>query len=231
MRRGAGAQMSYRRRHDRRARRPSVRDLASTTHSGALAALSVLRRIVLTAAAGLVLCSVTPAGFGWTPTVVVSGSMAPAVRTGDLVVASPVTPAEVHHLAMGTVVLVEDPAKGDANAVRDSTPVPAENLRGQARLRIPALGLPAAWVRNGQYAPAAAFAILVAIAVFWRAPRAHDRPDPGTGGHGRHRSHPARHRAAGSTRRRAGFASSQVGWRAADRSNARHGLVVATPMS
>lgn len=184
--------MVYRGRHARRDRTVQLRGLFTTTRSGGLGVLSVGRRAVLAAAAGLILCSVAPAAFGWTTAVVASGSMTPSVRTGDIVAASPVAPAEIRRIAPGTVVLVEDPAaqgklllhrlvdftpdgrmitKGDANAVPDSMPVPPGNLRGRARLRIPALGLPMVWFQHGDYAPVAALGFLGAITLCWR-PRA-----------------------------------------------------------
>jgi hypothetical protein len=63
-----------------------------TARSGGRAALAAVRPTVLAAAAGLILCSVASAAFGRTTRVVVSGSMAPAVRTGDIVAASLVAP-------------------------------------------------------------------------------------------------------------------------------------------
>ncbi len=174
-------------------RRTSLRRLSARAGNRVLTALDALRQLLLTAAAGLILCSVVPVFFGWITTVVVSGSMEPAIHTGDIVVASPVDPAMVGRLAPGTVVLVEDPAvpgrtllhrlvkytpdgrliiRGDANAVADSTPVPVANVRGMARLRIPGLGLPVIWVQHGQYAAVVALAVLALITVFWRPRRA-----------------------------------------------------------
>jgi len=165
-----------------------------TARSGGLDALLALRRAVVTATTGLIVASVTPVVFGWTTTVVVSGSMAPAVATGDVVAAAPVPPADVRRLPAGTVVLVEDPTrpgtlllhrlvrftadgklitKGDANTVADSAPVPAENLRGRARLRIPALGLPVVWLQQGTYAPVVALGMLSAIVLCWRPRQRH----------------------------------------------------------
>src|SRR2546430_7665489 len=102
-------------------------------------ALFELRRAALAALGGLLLWSVLPVLFGWTATVVVSGSMVPVLRPGDVVVVSPVKAGDVGKLTPGKVILVSDPAhpgqllthplagvttdgnlipKGDANAVR-----------------------------------------------------------------------------------------------------------------
>ena len=136
---------------------------------------------------GMLLIAVVPALFGWRTTVVVSGSMTPGVRPGDVVVAVPASGA-----APGTVVLVENPAapgklllhrlvayqsdgrmilKGDANRDRDSTPVPPANLRGVAKLRIPGVGLPVFWYRNHEYLPTAAALIMIGILLLWRPQR------------------------------------------------------------
>jgi signal peptidase len=190
-----------------------------TARTGVLAALTALRQSVLAACAGLIVCSVAPVALGWTTTVVMSGSMTPAVLTGDVVAASPVAPDQVRRLPPGTVVLVEDPAapgtlllhrlmgvtpdgklitKGDANAVADSNPVPTEALRGQARLRIPALGLPVVWVRDGRYAPVVALGILT----FGMLPGAHAGSPVMRPNRRRSRRHPTRAVATLTTRTR-----------------------------
>lgn len=93
--------------------------------------------------------------------VVLTGSMAPAIAVGDIVVVERVDPAAI---AVGDVVtfLPADDAlpvthrvvavteteagerlfatKGDANEVADADPVPASSLYGRVRLVVPALG-------------------------------------------------------------------------------------------
>src|SRR5687768_14501848 len=97
--------------HHRHRRRSTMTARASTAvRTGGLHALLALRRSVLAAAGGLVLCSVVPTAFGWTTAVVTSGSMEPAVRTGDIVAASSVSPGAARTLPPGTVVLVKNPA-------------------------------------------------------------------------------------------------------------------------
>ena len=117
----------------------------------------------LAAATGLLTWSVVPVLAGWTPTVILSGSMEPSLRAGDVVLfdqngADAVTP--------GRIVLADDPdrpgtllshrvravnadntltTKGDANASDDVAPVPASSVHGQARLLVPLVGRVVLW--------------------------------------------------------------------------------------
>jgi signal peptidase len=121
----------------------------------------------LVALGALLVAALAPLVIGWSATVVASGSMGPVLRPGDVVVVSPVDDGQVRS---GQVVLVDDPAhrgrllthrvvsrtasgafvlKGDANPAPDSTPVPADSVRGVARLAVPRLGLPVLWLRAG----------------------------------------------------------------------------------
>ncbi|GAB2604517.1 hypothetical protein Aab01nite_78210 [Paractinoplanes abujensis] len=146
---------------------------------------------------GMLLVAVAPIVIGWRSTVVVSGSMEPVIKPGDVVAARPVAAADRTGIRPGTVVLVEDPAepgrllmhrlvrydeqgrlilKGDANQAADSTPVPPERLRGVARMRVPKVGLPYLWVQQDRYLPVVAFAVLLVALIAWQ-PR---DPDDGT---------------------------------------------------
>lgn len=112
--------------------------------------------------------SVAPLALGLRSDVIMSGSMAPGIRAGDVVVSSP---ASVSDLRPGVVILFVDPArphrtllhryitrdadgnmitKGDANGEPDSTSVPPNLLYGQGRVRIPFAGLPAYWMATGR---------------------------------------------------------------------------------
>jgi signal peptidase I len=140
-------------------------------------------RALLGVTAALLLWATAPLALGWQPVVVTSGSMAPAVAVGDVVVAAPVDPAD---LRPGHVVVVEDPArpwgllthrvqqvgadgtvttKGDANPTSDTSPIAADAVRGLARLRIPFVGLPLAWATGGHVAALVTFAAAAALAV------------------------------------------------------------------
>jgi signal peptidase len=68
--------------------------------------------------------------------------------------------------------------RGDANRVADSTHVPAANLVGLARLRLPAVGLPVLWLRDRRYGPLVLLAVVVLAAVAVSAQRTGDPEDP-----------------------------------------------------
>ena len=117
----------------------------------------------------LALWSVVPAlAFGWSPLVLTSDSMAPTLRTGDVVIAAP---HDGTVLGAGTVVLFDDPAgtgpvthrimsvgedgtyitRGDANRLQDSTPLPAEDVVGVGRILVPLIGSPLVWWWTGTW--------------------------------------------------------------------------------
>jgi len=141
----------------------------SQTRAWAWLIMSLSARIILGTTAVAVLWSVVPVAFGWTSVVVVSGSMGPRVRAGDVAIASPIEAAEVRP---GQPLLVENPSepgrlllhrvirrntdgslvtKGDANSVEDSTPVPPEAVRGLPRLLVRWIGLPVHWYGQREY--------------------------------------------------------------------------------
>lgn len=125
-------------------------------------------------------------------TTVVSDSMAPAVRTGDVVAA---VPRDTADLAPGQVLLVDDPdrtgrlrlhrleevtddglrLRGDANAAADTSLVDTDAVRGVGVLRFPFVGLPGLWIRTGDLLPlvgaASAVMALGLLAVVDRAVR------------------------------------------------------------
>jgi signal peptidase I len=103
---------------------------------------------------------------GWTPTLVTSGSMAPLVAPGDVVMLRSVTPEE---LTPNTVVLYDRPdtgrvlhrilevfpngtlrTGGDANAGPDSGLVRVEDVQGAAVLAVPWIGRPSLWLYQGR---------------------------------------------------------------------------------
>jgi signal peptidase I len=131
--------------------------------------LSAVVMAATTTMFSLFVWTLLPFTLGWSPSVVVTGSMEPSIAPGDIVVTAPVEPAE---LRLGYVIRFKDPSdshpyllhrlikinpdgtlvtKGDANQSEDSTPVPTANVTGVARLRVPLIGLPAVWLRNGQF--------------------------------------------------------------------------------
>jgi len=148
--------------------------------------LAIAARTVLWSALLLALWSTLPAFLGWHVTTVVSGSMAPAIRTGDVVAAMPTGPDAV---TPGRVLLVEDPdhddrlrlhrlrrvepdgslrLRGDANPAVDRTAVAPDAVLGIGVLRFPGVGLPRVWVQEGAWthllAAASATAALLLLA-------------------------------------------------------------------
>jgi signal peptidase I len=124
----------------------------------------------------VLLAAVVPA---WTPVVITSGSMAPHIRAGDVVVAAAVAPGD---LDVGAVIVFADPVgeltthrisstsadgtyrtKGDANAVEDSAHVAADDVVGRGRLLVPAVGRPLVWFTQQQWVPLGTW-LLVSIA-------------------------------------------------------------------
>jgi hypothetical protein len=158
----------------------------------------VAGRAVLATLALLLLTSVLPAVVGWQSTVVLSGSMSPALAPGDVAVVRPVPTAE---LRPGQVLLVDDPdlpgrlrmhrlvvvepgglrLRGDANPAADTALVDPSAVHGVGTLRLPMLGLPALWADEGRTAPlvgtSAALAVLAGLALLYRRP---DQPRRGT---------------------------------------------------
>jgi signal peptidase len=122
---------------------------------------------------------------GWRSVVITSGSMAPFIETGDVVVASP---SDGLGLAPGTVILISDPAlpgltthriidvnsdgsyvtAGDANVRADSTPVLPEYVIAVGRILVPHAGLPLVWSWNGAWLKVVVWGLFV-ISSLWLA--------------------------------------------------------------
>lgn len=133
----------------------------------------------------LAIWAALPAAFGWTTTVVMTGSMAPAIMPGDAVV---VRPVPVEELVVGQIVLAHDPdhegrlrlhriaeiqgdvlvLRGDANQQNDSSPVARESVVGVGALRIPGVGIPALLVHDQSWILAVVL-IGGAVALVWLA--------------------------------------------------------------
>lgn len=148
----------------------------------------------------LTVWALAPAAFGMTPVLITSGSMQPHVSTGDVVVIG----GDVDHpVDIGSVVTFRDPAgsgqlithrvtdhhddgsyqtHGDANSTPDSTPVPREHVEGAGRLLVPAVGLPALWLRTGElglFAVWAAVTVAALAGAFMPAPASGGRQRSG----------------------------------------------------
>lgn len=142
--------------------------------------MASLARAALLLAFSLALWAALPVIVGATTTVVMSGSMAPAIMAGDAAVTRPVEPSA---LEVGQIVLVPDPdhpdrlrlrrisalegtdelvLRGDANPADDSSRVRRADLVGVMVLRIPAVGVPAMLIASGQWVMLAALAVALA---------------------------------------------------------------------
>ena len=113
----------------------------------------------------LVVWSLLPLLAGWTPRVILSGSMEPRIHVGDIVVTRTVPAAT---LTKGQVITVKDPdhpeqdahppvacavtrtacivTKGDANPQADSSHVSDDDVLGLGVVRVPFVGRPAYWM-------------------------------------------------------------------------------------
>ena len=133
--------------------------------SGVVYAVRLVALGYLAAAASLLFWSHAPQVVGWQPRVVLTGSMMPTLRPGDVALIGPATVGKAT-LPPGRVVLVRDPGRssgfylhrivryddagkivtrGDANTSEDWPAVEAPRVAGQLRLVVPAVGLPLLW--------------------------------------------------------------------------------------
>jgi signal peptidase len=172
--------------------------LARTAATTAVAALG-----------GLLLWTLLPLVAGWDASVVMSGSMSPALRPGDVVLTRDVGPTPVR---AGFVVLFQDAAQprqgtvlhrvvsvaddgalvtqGDANPTPDATAVHPDHVLGMARLRVPWVGTLVLQQRTGRHLElAGTAAVLVVLSAALVAPAGRESPPAG------------RHRAPGASPR------------------------------
>jgi len=161
-------------------RRLRVRDAGAAAPMAWLA----LAMAWLALVGGLLLWSVAPVAWGWQPRLVLSGSMQPDLKPGDVVVTSRLTdPAS---LGVGQVLAVRAPdlasgsylhrlvrlepgglvvTRGDANPTDDFPAVPVARVLGQARYVIPIVGRPVLWSRQGNPWPLAGVVVLTGLAL------------------------------------------------------------------
>jgi signal peptidase I len=145
-------------------------------------------------AGGMLVAAAGPMAFGMRPFTVLSGSMTPALDTGDMVVDSQIAPIDARP---GDIVTFKDPqragrmvthrlrsvsvtegtahmvTKGDANDTTETWTVPASGRIGRVAYRLPMLGyaLSVTHGRNGKLLfivlPALLFGVLE-LARIWR---------------------------------------------------------------
>lgn len=143
----------------------------------------VLAAIWLGYLGGLCALTVVPRVIGWEPRAVLTGSMAPALPKGSVVLAASVDGAD--ELPDGSIVVVRDDAepggvyvhrvvgrddegrlvtRGDANLIPDRRHVEPDAVVGKVRAVLPAVGLQAVWWHDRQFLPLAGF-----LTVSWLA--------------------------------------------------------------
>jgi signal peptidase I len=119
----------------------------------------------------LLIAAVAPMALGLHTYTVESGSMTPAIRTGDIVVSEPISPTDAQ---VGDIVTFKDPegsgrlithraraisrdansridfvTRGDANTGFENWSVPVDGRIGRIAYRIPAIGYPLTWIGSG----------------------------------------------------------------------------------
>ncbi|WP_411732870.1 S26 family signal peptidase [Paeniglutamicibacter sp.] len=176
------------------ARKPSRWGPLFSADGWTLFLASLASRLYLGVLLSLALMAMLPALLGWHGTVVQSGSMEPHISPGDVVLAADF--GATQQVPVGGVVEFTSPAEaepggvektrlhrivaenpngtyvtaGDANTEVDSTPLDRGQITGQARLLVPAVGLPGLWLGSGNFAALAWWSVLtllaVAVAVF-----------------------------------------------------------------
>jgi signal peptidase len=159
-------------------------------------ATSALAAFVL----AVLLAGALPLALGARSMVVLSGSMTPAIRTGDVVVVRPIAPTEAK---VGEIVTFKDPdgsgrllihrvraivrhgdqiavtTQGDANATREHWKVPVDGTIGTVVYRVPLFGFAVSWIGSppGRIALLIIPALLLAVSMLARI----WRPAPGRG--------------------------------------------------
>lgn len=116
----------------------------------------------------LVLFAIVPMAWGWQSRAIISGSMTPKIKVGDVVVVDPGVP---RNLKAGQVITFTDPSdigrvlthrlvkhnddgtwqtKGDANRTPDSTPITKDHIVGKPKILVPWVGMFAYWMATGK---------------------------------------------------------------------------------
>ena len=155
-------------------------------------------RAVLSMLVSLLIWSLLPAVIGWTPRVILSGSMEPRIHVGDVIVTREVPTAT---LVKGQVLTVKDPdhpgitrthrmvrrdadgrivTRGDANRRADSSHVSDDAVLGMGVIRVPYVGRPMYWVAEHNWLALGGTVALLGICLFVGfpgKPKREDDPD------------------------------------------------------
>lgn len=116
---------------------------------------------------------------GWTPVVITSGSMEPALSVGDVLLIDR-TPDEA--ISQRAIIVFgrdgetiahrvfaieggEYVTRGDANPTPDAGRITDQDVIGTGRLVVPVIGLPIVWLHDGARLPLAAWAVLTVAGV------------------------------------------------------------------
>jgi signal peptidase I len=163
----------------------------------------VLCRLVAGTFFGLVFWALVPKAVSWIPGAVVSGSMAPGIPRGNVVVSSPFPGGAV---AAGQIITYRNPedtsqvvvhrvvglnpdgtltTKGDANQSPDAKPLPRDLVMGLGRYQVPWVGWPVAWIESGAVWAVAVTGVAAVLLImgcwFWAPePPPGDRRGPAT---------------------------------------------------
>jgi signal peptidase len=142
----------------------------------------------------ILLSAALPLALGARSMVVRSGSMTPAIRTGDVVVVDPIVPTEA---TVGEIVTFKDPdgsgrllvhrvraisrqggqvaitTQGDANTTQEHWRVPVDGTIGTVVYRVPLLGFAVSWIGSpaGRIGLIVVPALLLAVSMLvgiWR---------------------------------------------------------------
>jgi signal peptidase I len=156
-----------------------------------------LSRTYVILVGALAVIAFAPALFGWTGSVVQSGSMEPRISPGDVVLTTPL-PADAplpvghvitfhanHELVVHRIVSVTADntlvTRGDANPQVDPWQATRKDITGQARLLVPYIGLPGFWLGHGDFLAVGGWTAITIIAALLATRRISGNTTGGTG--------------------------------------------------
>jgi signal peptidase I len=177
---------------------PAVAAPAPRAGSNARLAGGFIGRTWLWFIGGCLVVTLLPLLFGWRPYVVESGSMAPRIKVGDVILAAPEKDPKK---LLGHVTVFHDPdaaragtikshrvvtinpdgtltTKGDANPTVDSVHLQVSQVIGLGRLLVRWVGLPLIWVQKGAWLQLGLFAFSLWIGALLIMRDVDPEPDP-----------------------------------------------------
>lgn len=155
------------------------RSIVDRVRRPVLAAAAFIASLVIGSVVCLTLVATFPLLIGWSSAAIASGSMAPALNTGDILVSSA---PDDRSLRSGAIITFTSSAgalathriveagsdggyitKGDANLATDTDRVHRADVVGVARLRVPLIGWPIVWLRHGDVFSFVVFVSMLAL--------------------------------------------------------------------